>query len=77
MSSTEINYENCINRRRNGGHIFPILAVARKIKKQLGEREDLEFLFLGPEGELEKEVMEKELIPPKKFCAENFGGIFL
>lgn len=49
-----------------GGHIFPILAVVREIKKQAGEKEDVEFLFLGPDGELEREAMEKEFIPMKK-----------
>jgi len=52
-----------------GGHIFPILAVARELKKQLGEKEDLELLFLGPEGELEKRVMDKELIPIKNIIS--------
>lgn len=49
-----------------GGHIFPILAVVREIKKQAGEKEDVEFLFLGPDGELERGAMEKEFIPMKK-----------
>ena len=49
-----------------GGHIFPIIAVARKIKEITGEKEETEFLFLGPDGELEKQVMDKELIPAKK-----------
>lgn len=49
-----------------GGHIFPILAVVREIKKQLENKEEVEFLFLGPNGELEKEIMEKEFIPMKK-----------
>ncbi len=46
--------------------MFPILAVVREIRKQAGEREDVEFLFLGPDGELEKEIMEKEFIPVEK-----------
>ncbi|MDD5490032.1 MAG: glycosyltransferase, partial [Candidatus Moranbacteria bacterium] len=68
-----------------GGHIFPILAVVREIKKQVGENEDVEFLFLGPDGELEKEAMEREFIPMKKiqcgkmrryFSPLNFLDIF-
>ena len=49
-----------------GGHLFPVLAVAREIKKQIGDKEDVEFLFLGPDGELEEEIIDKELIPRKK-----------
>ncbi len=59
-----------------GGHIFPILAVARELKKQLGEKEDLELLFLGPEGKLEKRVMEKELIPIKNIISGKFRRYF-
>ncbi|MFA5871365.1 MAG: undecaprenyldiphospho-muramoylpentapeptide beta-N-acetylglucosaminyltransferase [Parcubacteria group bacterium] len=59
-----------------GGHIFPILSVARALKEEIGEKEDLELLFLGTEGELEKEVMEKELIPAKKIVSGKFRRYF-
>ncbi len=59
-----------------GGHVFPILAVVRKIKEQLGENEDSEFLFLGPDGELEREVMEKEMIPTKNILCGKFRRYF-
>jgi UDP-N-acetylglucosamine--N-acetylmuramyl-(pentapeptide) pyrophosphoryl-undecaprenol N-acetylglucosamine transferase len=68
-----------------GGHIFPILAVVREIKKQTGDKEDIEFLFLGPDGELEREFMGEEFIPIKKvqggklrryFSPLNFLDIF-
>lgn len=49
-----------------GGHIFPIVAVVRKIKELAGEKGEIEFLFIGPDGGLEKQVMEKEFIPAKK-----------
>jgi len=49
-----------------GGHLFPILAVVQEIKRRVGDKGEIEFLFLGPEGELEKEVLEKELIPTRK-----------
>ena len=49
-----------------GGHIFPILAVVREIRKQAGDKEDVRFLFLGPDGELEREAMDKEFVPMKK-----------
>ncbi|MDI6778129.1 MAG: undecaprenyldiphospho-muramoylpentapeptide beta-N-acetylglucosaminyltransferase [Patescibacteria group bacterium] len=48
-----------------GGHIFPIIAVVKKIRELAGERREMEFLFLGPDGELEKKVMDKEFIPAK------------
>jgi UDP-N-acetylglucosamine--N-acetylmuramyl-(pentapeptide) pyrophosphoryl-undecaprenol N-acetylglucosamine transferase len=45
-----------------GGHIFPLLAVAKKIKEK---RPDVEFLFLGPAGKMEKELMLSKNIPLK------------
>lgn len=68
-----------------GGHIFPIVAVVREIRKQVGEKGDVEFLFLGPDGELERDAMEKEFIPTKKiqcgklrryFSLLNFLDVF-
>lgn len=59
-----------------GGHIFPILAVVRELRRQIGEKEDIEFLFLGPEGELEREVMEREFIPIKKIQCGKFRRYF-
>jgi len=49
-----------------GGHIFPIAAVVRKIRELAKDKDDVEFLFLGPDGELEKQVMEQEFILAKK-----------
>jgi UDP-N-acetylglucosamine--N-acetylmuramyl-(pentapeptide) pyrophosphoryl-undecaprenol N-acetylglucosamine transferase len=49
-----------------GGHIFPIVAVVEKIKDLRKESGELEFLFLGPNGELEKKAMEREFIPAKR-----------
>ena len=45
-----------------GGHIIPLIAVAQKIKEKNPEAE---FLFIGPKGKIEKELMEKENIPLK------------
>jgi len=59
-----------------GGHIFPILAVVRKIKEMVGESGELEFLFLGPDGELEREVMDKEFIPAKNIQCGKFRRYF-
>lgn len=40
-----------------GGHIIPLIAVARKIK---AKAPDAELIFLGPNGKLEKDLMSKE-----------------
>jgi len=60
----------------SGGHIFPILAVARKLREIVPEGADLEFLFLGPNGVLEKELTEKELIPGKKILSGKLRRYF-
>lgn len=59
-----------------GGHLFPILAVVREIRKQTGGKEDAELLFLGPDGELEEEVMEKEFIPTKRILCGKLRRYF-
>lgn len=59
-----------------GGHIFPILAVARKIREISPEGADLEFLFLGTDGVLEREVMEKEMISAKKILSGKMRRYF-
>lgn len=59
-----------------GGHIFPIIAVARKIREMVPEGADLEFLFLGPDEELEKEAMEKEMVPAKKILSGKLRRYF-
>lgn len=68
-----------------GGHIMPLAAVARRIKENIGESEELEFLFIGPKGKLEKELFKKENIPVKQITvgklrrypsSKNFVDIF-
>lgn len=59
-----------------GGHIFPILAVVGEIRKKSAGKDDVDFLFLGPDGELEKEVMDKEFIPSKKILAGKMRRYF-
>jgi UDP-N-acetylglucosamine--N-acetylmuramyl-(pentapeptide) pyrophosphoryl-undecaprenol N-acetylglucosamine transferase len=59
-----------------GGHIFPIVSVAKKVRELASEDADLEFLFLGPDGELEKEAMEKEMIPAKKILSGKLRRYF-
>lgn len=43
-----------------GGHLFPLVAVAEKIKQK---KFDAEFLFVGPDGKMENEIMQKYGIP--------------
>jgi len=46
-----------------GGHLFPLIAVTRKMKEKLGP--EGEFLYIGSGAPMEKEVMAKEGIPTK------------
>lgn len=46
-----------------GGHIFPLVAVERKLKEKLVL--DVDFLYIGSGNKLEKDVMEKEGIKSK------------
>jgi len=59
-----------------GGHIFPIVAVVKKLKEIVPEGEGLEFLFLGPGGDIEREAMEKELIPGKYISSGKLRRYF-
>lgn len=43
-----------------GGHLTPLVAVAKKIREKVPEAE---FLFIGPKGKLEDEIMGRENIP--------------
>lgn len=45
-----------------GGHLFPLVTVAEKIKEK---KFDTEFLFIGPDGKMENEIMAKYKIPIK------------
>jgi UDP-N-acetylglucosamine--N-acetylmuramyl-(pentapeptide) pyrophosphoryl-undecaprenol N-acetylglucosamine transferase len=66
-----------------GGHLFPLLAVARKMRERLGDQ--VHFLFIGSGSRLEKELIEKEGIRDKHvqsgkyrryFSFKNFVDIF-
>ncbi|NTU66789.1 MAG: undecaprenyldiphospho-muramoylpentapeptide beta-N-acetylglucosaminyltransferase [Candidatus Moranbacteria bacterium] len=41
----------------SGGHLTPLVAVAKKIKEK---RPDAEFIFIGPSGRLEQDIIGKE-----------------
>lgn len=57
-----------------GGHIFPLIAVAKKIREK--EKLDTEFLFIGSNGKLEKEVMAAEGIPCKFIASGKMRRYF-
>jgi UDP-N-acetylglucosamine--N-acetylmuramyl-(pentapeptide) pyrophosphoryl-undecaprenol N-acetylglucosamine transferase len=74
----------------SGGHTFPLVAVARALRKQFPPAsptggEGVEFLFLGPQGRFEVEAMTKENIPThhiatgkwrRYFSFQNFTDLF-
>lgn len=45
----------------SGGHTFPLIAVARELKKET--QDDVEFLFMGSRGKFEVTAMDAEGIP--------------
>ncbi len=55
-----------------GGHIVPLVTVANHIKK----KKDIEFLFLGPASELEKEIMDKNGIPQQNVMSGKVRRYF-
>jgi UDP-N-acetylglucosamine--N-acetylmuramyl-(pentapeptide) pyrophosphoryl-undecaprenol N-acetylglucosamine transferase len=68
-----------------GGHIFPLIAVARYIKDTYWAQEQVEFLYVGPKGKMEEELFSQENIPQKNilcgklrryFSLNNFIDIF-
>ena len=56
-----------------GGHLFPLIAVAKKLKEK---RFDAEFLFIGPSGTLEETLMEKNHIPVNRIFTGKFRRYF-
>src|SRR4030042_6375163 len=61
-----------------GGHIFPIIAVAKKIREIFKDKDkdDTEFLFLGPRGKLEEEAMRGEFIPTRNIFSGKLRRYF-
>jgi UDP-N-acetylglucosamine--N-acetylmuramyl-(pentapeptide) pyrophosphoryl-undecaprenol N-acetylglucosamine transferase len=57
-----------------GGHIFPLVAVARKLKEKLVL--DVDFLYIGSGNKLEKDVMEKEGIKAKYIVSGKMRRYF-
>ncbi len=66
-----------------GGHLFPLVAVANKIREKIGP--EAEFLYVGSGADLEKSIMQREGIMVKfvftgkmrrYFSLQNFVDIF-
>ncbi len=56
-----------------GGHIIPLITVAKKIKEKAA---DAEFVFIGPKGKLEKQLMDEAGIPAKNVLAGKLRRYF-
>jgi UDP-N-acetylglucosamine--N-acetylmuramyl-(pentapeptide) pyrophosphoryl-undecaprenol N-acetylglucosamine transferase len=56
-----------------GGHLVPLVAVAKEIKKKIP---DTEFVFLGPAHPLEKSFMEPEGIPVRNIMSGKIRRYF-
>lgn len=56
-----------------GGHLMPLVAVARKIKEK---NPDVEFVFVGPVGKMEEEIIGKEGIVMKKIFVGKLRRYF-
>ncbi|MFA5962163.1 MAG: undecaprenyldiphospho-muramoylpentapeptide beta-N-acetylglucosaminyltransferase [Parcubacteria group bacterium] len=56
-----------------GGHLTPLIAVAKKIREIVPE---VEFYFIGPKGKLEDEIMGRENIPIRNIQAGKLRRYF-
>jgi UDP-N-acetylglucosamine--N-acetylmuramyl-(pentapeptide) pyrophosphoryl-undecaprenol N-acetylglucosamine transferase len=57
----------------SGGHITPLVAVAKKIREKVPE---VEFMFIGPKGKLEDEIMGRENIPIRNIMTGKLRRYF-
>ncbi len=48
-----------------GGHLFPLITVAKYMEEKLMIRGGAEFLYIGPKGKMEKTAMSDSEIPQK------------
>ena len=56
-----------------GGHLIPLVAVAKKIKEK---SPDVSFVFVGPRGEMEERIVGAENIPMRKVMVGKFRRYF-
>ncbi len=57
-----------------GGHLFPLIAVANKIKEKIGP--EAKFLYIGSGAEMEKSVMAENGIPTKHVLSGKMRRYF-
>lgn len=58
----------------SGGHTFPLIAVARSLRRQFPK--EVEFLFIGSRGRFESEAMAAENIPTKYILTGKWRRYF-
>lgn len=56
-----------------GGHLMPLIAVARKIREK---QPDVQLMFVGPKGKMEETLMGAENIPSKWIAAGKMRRYF-
>lgn len=56
-----------------GGHLFPLVSVVEKIREKDSEAQ---IQFIGPNGKIEKEIMEKYSIPMKMIMSGKWRRYF-
>jgi UDP-N-acetylglucosamine--N-acetylmuramyl-(pentapeptide) pyrophosphoryl-undecaprenol N-acetylglucosamine transferase len=59
----------------SGGHIYPLVTVVKHLKKNYGE-DNFEFLFIGPDGELDVKIMTENNIPQKTILCGKLRRYF-
>lgn len=57
----------------SGGHLTPLVAVAKKIREKVPEAE---FYFIGPKGKMEDEIMGRENIPIRNIMTGKLRRYF-
>jgi UDP-N-acetylglucosamine--N-acetylmuramyl-(pentapeptide) pyrophosphoryl-undecaprenol N-acetylglucosamine transferase len=57
----------------SGGHLIPLVTVAKKIKEKVP---DCDFLFMGPGGKMEQEIMSGAGIPSKNVMSGKIRRYF-
>lgn len=60
----------------SGGHLFPLITVMKKIQKDFGQESPVDFLFIGPNGEMEKNILDKEGVARKKILCGKLRRYF-
>ena len=57
----------------SGGHLTPLVAVAKKIREKVPE---VEFVFIGPKGKLESDIIGQENIPIRNIMTGKLRRYF-